>query len=511
MLKLKIKALVLFGFSLTFGNAQNAKPIEEYRPKVHFTPQKNWMNDPNGMFYYKGEYHLFYQYNPYGNVWGHMSWGHAISKDLVKWEHLPIALEEENKTMIFSGSAVVDYNNTSGFGSLMSPPIVAIYTSYDAATGLQHQSIAYSNDNARTFTKYSNNPVLNLNSKDFRDPKVFWDENNKNWVMIVAMSMEKKILFYSSPNLKDWTKMSEFGSKGITEGVWECPDLFPLSYKGKTKWILTVNLGNGNISGGSGIHYFIGDFDGKNYVLDGTETSSGLEYQFLDYGKDFYAAVTWAGIPNQTTQSRKWLGWMNNWQYAADIPSLGWRGSMTIPRNLYLDKDDAGYLLRQEPINLSESYVKDLSKKSKKISIDQVNMIFKNHNSFDLTFDLSFSFFPNKSNGDLVFQILDDDKVSIRLSYNSNSENWTLIRKDKELNKQEYQTVQTLYETSSNSKKRKNVRIIVDKNSIELFLDNGKKVATNLFFPNTNKTTRVELQSENPIFELLDFSLHKFK
>lgn len=511
MIKLKIKELILCVFSLYFLNAQDVKQIDEFRPKVHFTPQKNWINDPNGMFYYNGEYHLFYQYNPYGDLWGHMSWGHAITKDLVKWEHLPVALEEENKTMIFSGSAVVDLKNTSGFGSENNPPIVAIYTSYDATTGFQHQSIAYSNDNARTFTKYSDNPVLNLNSKDFRDPKVFWDEIHKSWVMVVAMSMEKKILFYSSTNLKDWIKMSEFGSKGITEGVWECPDLFPLSYKDKTKWILTVNLGNGNIAGGSGIHYFIGEFDGKNFVLDGTKTSSDLEYQFLDYGKDFYAAVTWDGIPNQTTKSRKWLGWMNNWQYASDIPSRGWRGSMTIPRNLYLDKDDTGYLLRQEPINLTESYDKGMCVLSKKISIDEVNTLFETNNSYSLSFDLSFSFLPQKTNEDLIFQIINDEKQYINLTYNSNTDNWTLTRKDKEINKQEYQSIQTLKETSSYSKKRKHVRIIIDKNSAEIFLDNGKKVATNLFFPSGEKSARVEIKSLNPKIKLLDFSLQKFK
>lgn len=511
MIKLKIKVLVLCVFSLYFVDAQEIKQIDEFRPKVHFTPQKNWMNDPNGMFYYNGEYHLFYQYNPYGDLWGHMSWGHAITKDLVKWEHLPVALEEENKTMIFSGSAVVDWKNTSGFGSEKNPPIVAIYTSYDATTGFQHQSIAYSNDNARTFTKYSNNPVLNLNSKDFRDPKVFWDEIHKNWVMVVAMSMEKKILFYNSTNLKDWTKMSEFGSIGITEGVWECPDLFPLSYKDKTKWILTVNLGNGNIAGGSGIHYFIGEFDGNNFILDGTKTSSGLEYQFLDYGKDFYAAVTWDGIPNRTTKSRKWLGWMNNWQYASDIPSRGWRGSMTIPRNLYLDKDDTGYLLRQEPINLTESYDKGMCVLSKKISIDEVNKLFEANNSYSLSFDLSFSFLPQKTNEDLIFQIINDEKQYINLTYYSKTDNWTLTRKDKEINKKEYQSIQILKETSSDSKKRKHVRLIIDKNSAEVFLDHGKKVATNLFFPSGGKLPRVEIKSSNTEIKLLDFSLQKFK
>ncbi|MFF7771487.1 GH32 C-terminal domain-containing protein [Streptomyces massasporeus] len=244
---------------------------ETYRPQFHFTPQKNWMNDPNGLVYYKGEYHLFYQYNPGGNSWGDMSWGHAVSKDLVRWKELPLALSHDAKEMVFSGSAVVDWNNTTGFGTKTNPPMVAIYTSFDKGTGIQAQSLAYSTDRGRTWTKYQGNPVLDIGSKEFRDPKVQWYEPTKSWLMTVSLSTEHKVRFYSSKNLKDWQLLSEFGPAGATGGVWECPDLFPLAVDGdrkRIKWVLVVNINPGGIAGGSAAQYFVGDFDGKKFTAD---------------------------------------------------------------------------------------------------------------------------------------------------------------------------------------------------------------------------------------------------
>ncbi|MFJ9148426.1 glycoside hydrolase family 32 protein [Streptomyces sp. NPDC102270] len=244
---------------------------ETYRPQFHYTPQKNWMNDPNGLVYYQGEYHLFYQYNPSGNSWGDMSWGHAVSKDLVHWKELPLALSHDDKEMVFSGSAVVDRNNTTGFGTRENPPMVAIYTSHDKSTGAQAQSLAYSTDRGRTWTKYRGNPVIDIGSKDFRDPKVQWYAPTRSWLMTVSLSAEHKVRFYSSSNLKDWEQLSEFGPAGATGGVWECPDLFPLAVDGdpkKIKWVLVVNINPGGIAGGSGAQYFVGDFDGKKFTAD---------------------------------------------------------------------------------------------------------------------------------------------------------------------------------------------------------------------------------------------------
>ena len=243
---------------------------EPFRPQYHFTPERNWMNDPNGLVFYEGEYHLFYQYNPFGNTWGHMSWGHAVSPDLVHWKHLPLALPEGDGVMIFSGSAVIDWNNTSGFGKDGKPPMVAIYTGYRTSDNLQFECIAYSNDKGRTWTKYSGNPVININSKDFRDPKVQWYEPTKSWIMTVSLSAQHKVRFYGSPNLKDWTLLSEFGPAGGTAGVWECPDLFPLPVPGtdEKRWVLAVNMNPGSIAGGSGGQYFVGQFDGQRFTAD---------------------------------------------------------------------------------------------------------------------------------------------------------------------------------------------------------------------------------------------------
>ena len=240
---------------------------EPWRPLYHFTPAKNWMNDPNGMVYHDGEWHLFYQYNPSGDKWGHMSWGHAVSRDLLAWEHLPLALPEENGIMIFSGSAVMDETNTSGFGKDGKGPMVAIYTAHTDKN--QSQALAFSTDRGRTWTKFSANPVLDIGDKDFRDPKVIWHEPTQRWIMTVAWPVPRKVRFYSSPDLKQWSHLSDFGPAGSVAGIWECPDLFPLGIEGGgAKWVLIVNVGSGAPATGSGGQYFVGDFDGTVFNLD---------------------------------------------------------------------------------------------------------------------------------------------------------------------------------------------------------------------------------------------------
>ena len=254
--------------------ASTAEPspyTEQYRPQFHYTPAKNWMNDPNGMVFYQGEYHLFYQHNPSGNQWGNMSWGHAVSPDMVHWTELPVAIAHDDEEMVFSGSAVIDTDNTSGFGTKDNPAMVAVYTRLDKATGIQSQALAYSTDRGRTFTKYADNPVIDIGSRDFRDPKVFWYEEGQEWIMSVALSAERKVAFYRSSDLKTWEHLSDFGPAGATGGVWECPDLFPLPVDGdkkKTRWVLLVNINPGGIAGGSANQYFTGTFDGKRFVSD---------------------------------------------------------------------------------------------------------------------------------------------------------------------------------------------------------------------------------------------------
>src|SRR3989440_300753 len=273
---------------------------ELYRPQFHFTPAKNWMNDPNGLLWYKGEYHLFFQYNPSGNTWGNISWGHAVSRDLVHWQELPLAIPADDKEFVFSGSAVIDKDNTSGFGTRENPAMVAIYTSASKVCCHQAQALAYSTDRGRTWTKYPGNPVLDLGLADFRDPKVFWYEPAKRWLMVVALSAERKVSFYSSANLKTWTHLSDFGPANAVGGVWECPDLFPLAVDGNSKnvkWVLVVNLNPGGIAGGSGAQYFVGNFDGTSFhgdnVLGSYTPPAGTVLQ--DFEGSSYAPWTTTG------------------------------------------------------------------------------------------------------------------------------------------------------------------------------------------------------------------------
>ena len=333
---------------------------EPYRPQFHFTPARNWMNDPNGLVFYDGEFHLFYQYNPFGDRWGHMSWGHAVSPDLVHWQHLPLALAEENGVMVFSGSAVVDWKNSSGFGREGRPPLVAIYTGHYTERPLQNQQVAYSNDRGRTWTKYAGNPVLDIGQKDFRDPKVFWHEPSERWVMVVAWPQERKVRFYASRDLKSWSHLADFGPAGATEGIWECPDLFPLPVEGaprETRWVLIVNLNPGGPSGGSGSQYFVGDFDGRQFVLEQGASRSGVPGGaaplWLDHGPDFYAAVTWSDVPEHDGR-RIALGWMSNWEYAQEVPTSPWRSAMTVPRVLTLRRTSEGLRVCQQPVKQLE-------------------------------------------------------------------------------------------------------------------------------------------------------------
>jgi len=299
----------------------------EYRPSIHFTPAKNWMNDPNGLVWHKGEYHLFFQHNPHATQWGHMSWGHAVSKDLLTWEELPVAIAEDKDGAIFSGSAVSDGDY-----------LVAIYTR-DTDTN-QSQCIARSTDNGRTFIKYENNPVLDENKKDFRDPKVF--RYKDYWIMCIAQPHEHQISFYASSNLTNWKHLSDFGPAAAQGGVWECPDLFPLTLNNEEVWVLIVSLNPGGLFG-SGTQYFIGDFDGTTFV----PRYSTTEPRWLDYGKDNYAGVTFNDEPNG---KRILIGWLANWNEVKNLPSTSWTNQMTIPRELGLANFNGEIVLTQKPI-----------------------------------------------------------------------------------------------------------------------------------------------------------------
>ncbi len=324
---------------------------QPFRPQFHFSPRVHWTNDPNGLVFFEGEYHLFYQYNPFGDTWGHMSWGHAVSRDLLRWQELPVAIPEENGTMIFTGSVVVDHNNTSGFCLNGKPCLVSVWTGFTGKTAatpdLQNQNIAYSNDRGRTWTKYKGNPVIDLHLTDFRDPKVFWSQQAKHWVMAVSLPNDHKILIYTSPDLKRWQRASEFGPAGATGGQWECPELFevPLDGKAETRWVLKVGINPGAVAGGSGEQYFIGHFDGEHFTNDNAAATT----LWTDYGKDCYCALTFNNLPK--TEAPTMLGWMSNWQYAREMPTTPFRGQMTLPRKLALKTTPEGIRLFQQPID----------------------------------------------------------------------------------------------------------------------------------------------------------------
>ncbi|HZU27906.1 MAG TPA: glycoside hydrolase family 32 protein [Bryobacteraceae bacterium] len=316
---------------------------QPYRPQYHFSPRQHWTNDPNGTVFFDGEYHLFFQYNPFGDIWGHMSWGHAVSTDLVHWRELPVALPEANGVMIFTGSTVIDAHNSSGFCAGGKPCMVAVYTGH--SPGRQTQNLAYSNDRGRSWTKYSGNPVLDLNMADFRDPDVFWSEAARRWTMAVSLPNEHKIRFYGSTDLKRWAKLSDFGPAGATGGQWECPNLvqLPLEGTGERRWVLKVGLNPGGLQGGSGEQYFVGRFDGARFVNENPATTT----LWTDYGKDCYCALTFNNLARG--EQPVMIGWMNNWQYAVKLPTSPWRGQMTIPRQLSLRRTPEGIRLFQQP------------------------------------------------------------------------------------------------------------------------------------------------------------------
>ncbi len=294
------------------------------------------MNDPNGLIYYKGEYHLFFQHNPTENVWGNMSWGHAVSPDLFSWQELPVAITCTKETGIFSGSTVIDYTNSTGFGSVENPAMVAIYTEHKNDKSKQSQCLAFSLDNGRTFTKYEGNPVLDINSPDFRDPKVQWIDNQ--WLMTIARPDLHQISFFTSHNLKEWKHLSDFGPTAEVGGCWECPDLFQLG----DKWVLIVSLNPGGYQVGSGTQYFLGQWNGKEFIADDVKT------RWLDYGRDNYAGITFNNAPQER---RIFLGWMSNWEYAHTFPTQPWRGAMTLPRELSLKN---GVLTQQPVVGFAE-------------------------------------------------------------------------------------------------------------------------------------------------------------
>jgi fructan beta-fructosidase len=338
------------------ATAAPSVPTPHFRPTAHFTARDTWLNDPNGLLHHDGVYHLFFQNNPHASTWGNMSWGHATSTDLVTWTEQPVALEHTPEEMVFSGSAVADVRNTAGFAGPGQTALVAVYTSaYTAASdrpGVQAQSLAYSVDGGRTWSRYAGNPVLDIGSSEFRDPKVFWHGGDDGrWVMVAVEAVDRRVAIYSSPNLIDWTLESRFGPAHAVGGVWECPDLLPLTVRGtdRTKWVLVVSLNPGGIAGGSGSQYFVGDFDGHVFTPDRlTPSTDPADHDWLDYGRDYYAAVSFNDAPHGR---RLMVGWASNWDYANHTPTHPWRSAMSLVRELELVRCADGRLrVVQQPV-----------------------------------------------------------------------------------------------------------------------------------------------------------------
>ena len=320
--------------------------VEPHRPQFHFSAATHWINDPNGLVWFDGEYHLFFQTNPFGDQWGHMSWGHAVSTDLVNWQQLPVAIAENERVSIYSGSVVVDWHNRSGFGDGTTPPLVAIYTGcLRVPEGGQAQELAYSTDRGRSWTPYAQNPVLDLGLRDFRDPKVFWHDATARWVMVVVLPDDRSARFYASADLKAWQWLSDFTSPFDGEGIWECPDLIALpDDQGALVWLFKVDVLAGHPSGGAGARIFFGHFDGHRFVA---QPESGPRW--ADLGADFYAALSWSNLPG-APQRQVWLAWMNNHRYAKHLPSQPWRGAMSVPRQLSLRRSGERWHLLQQPV-----------------------------------------------------------------------------------------------------------------------------------------------------------------
>jgi fructan beta-fructosidase len=448
---------------------------EMFRPAYHFTPELNWMNDPNGLVYFDGEYHLFYQHNPLGNDWGHMSWGHAVSKDLFHWEHLPIALQDQYDVMAFSGSAIVDENNSSGFGDGKTPPLVAIYTGHGGDR--QTQDLAYSHDRGRTWKRYAGNPVLDIGEKDFRDPKVFWHEPTKRWIMVVALATAKKIQLYASPNLKSWTYLSEFGPAGAKEKLnWECPDLFELSIAnepGQSRWVLHIGMGNGSVAGGSGGEYFTGTFDGATFTAD------SLESQWTDYGRDFYASVSWSDIPNSDGR-RIWIGWMNNWETCLN-PTWPWRSAMSAPRELSLRRIEGKLRLCQTPVREIEKLYSETSKFWTDSIENDISILQVPTKHYELK--LEFTPGDGKEFGVHLFKSK-DGKQKTTVAYDVGAKE-IYVDRTKSGNVDFHRAFAGKHSAplSPDADGKIRMRILVDACSVEVFGNDGEAVITDLIFP----------------------------
>ncbi len=471
--------------ALTLNASAQQTPTPQWRPAYHFTPPKNWTNDPNGLIFLDGKYHLYYQHNPSENKWGHMSWGHATSADLLHWKHLPVAIPEivtpDTTTYIYSGSAVLDKNNTSGFGKNGKAPIVAIFTADLPKQKKEMQYIAYSNDGGKSYTRYKGNPVIDLNKKDFRDPNVFWHEPTKQWIMTVAMVDEHQVRIYGSKNLKEWTKLSDFGPAGYTRNGWECPSLLPLTVDGNpanTKWVLFVSCGGDH---GPLMQYYVGDFNGTTFK----DTNDDDKVLTVDYGDAFYAAIAWRDAPEN---KKVLLGWLQNGRKE----TYPWKGQMSIPRDLSLKTTDEGLRLIQSPSAVVSQAISKLVKPS----------VFPAH-AVNGTLALTGKKAFGKSTWiDVEFELHDAKKVGFLLAEEKGTTKKVAIGYDavkqqlyidctgsETENKDAVNLIQTAPLKPVNGVVR--LQILLDRSSLEVFGNGGEKVISTMIYPDKKATNNI--------------------
>lgn len=472
---------------------------EKYRPAYHHTPLYGWMNDPNGMVYKDGVWHLCYQWNPYGSKWQNLSWGRSTSTDLIHWEHHGAVLEPDGLGMIFSGNSAVDSRNSAGFGA---NSIVAMYTS---AAASQVQSLAYSTDGGQTFNTYPANPVLTLES-EARDPNMFWNDESKHWTLILAHALEKEMLIFTSPDLKHWTLQSSFGKGlGAQDGVWECPDLFPLivSNTGEKKWVLLCNINPGGPQGGSATQYFVGDFDGKNFKAD-TDANGNVPTKWMDYGKDHYATVSWSDAPNGR---RTVIGWMSNWQYAAEVPTMQFRSANTLPRDLSLfrDRDGQCYLASvpsPEMLKLRNRLAHDAARLNIGKKPQSFSLPSENDGICEIVMDLD-----ARRSSKVTLTLANKHQEQVTMIYDAQKAQFSFDRTRSGLVNfsQDFPSV-TVNPTYSRDNKV-SLRIFIDRSSIEVFEKEGRFVQTNLVFP-TSPYTILSLQVDGGTAKVSNFRVY---
>lgn len=465
-------------------------PSDPWRPAAHLTAEKNWLNDPNGLVYHDGTYHAFYQYNPRGNSWGNMSWGHSTSQDLIHWEQQPVAMEASPEEEIFSGCIVMDKNNASGLGSAENPPMVALYTSAYGKNGAltqgaQAQSVAFSRDNGTTWQKYHGNPVLNLTptNNNFRDPKITWYEPGRYWVMSTVVADAQVVKMFKSTDLLRWEYLSDFSGLGAQDGLWEVPELIHMDVADSTarKWVMLLSINPGGIAGGSGMQYFVGEFDGTHFTVENAAApdASLNESQWLDHGADYYAANSISGAPGDKPVL---LGWMGNWDYAQDVPTTPWRGSMAIPRELTLVHGERRFELRSAIAGAARQTLEISGEvKSKNLTVGSspadLGQDFRGRSQLiELDMDLTLA----KEAGLLLRQ---SSESGLRISFNKETGTVRVDRSQAGTSNfsPKFSPFHEVALSSPGSKVH--LTILLDSSSVEVFAGSGEAVISDTFFP----------------------------